>query len=87
VLAAPGRHVPADSTPATDGRNRLAVWLLHQLGQKTISDAMLLHLMVGVLLLTMMQGGPTIGGLLRVAFAAGRLYGQITERAKQGRGR
>lgn len=74
-------------SPPEDPRPRLTAWLLHQLAAAKVTDPMLMHLMVGVLLLTMMHGGPRWGALLRVAFAAGRLYGQTAERLRAGRGR
>lgn len=86
----PGRDVrPAEPPRPTDdeGARRLALWLLQQLTRPKVSDPMMMHLMVGVLLLVMMQGGPRLGGLLRVAFAAGRLYGQTAERLRAARGR
>lgn len=77
----------ANPPPTDDPRHRLALWLMQQLsppkaGQPEVSDRMMMHLMVGILLLLMMQRGPTIGGLLRCAFAAGRLYGRLAERIR-----
>ena len=84
---APWRDVQrADPPPADDARHKLALWLLQQLTRPKVSDPMLMHLMVGILLLLMMQGGPRLGSLLQLAFAAGRLYGQTAERLKRGRG-
>lgn len=84
---APWRDVQrADPPPADDARHKLALWLLQQLTRPKVSDPMLMHLMVGVLLLLMMQGGPRLGTLLRVAFAAGRLYERTAIRFTRGRG-
>jgi hypothetical protein len=85
---APRRDVHrADPPPADDPRHRLSLWLLSQLTRPKIGEPMLMHLMVGILLLLMMQGGPRLGSLLRLAFAAGRLYGQTAERLRAARGR